>query len=66
MALEIPAGVDAELRNRGGTVIAPESNGKYRLIPGDTYECVSTKDTWYHASLTFQAADGPDSHRPGP
>ncbi len=66
VALEVPAGVDAELRNRGGTVIAPESNGKYRLIPGDTYECVSTKDTWYHASLTFQAADGQTVTAPVP
>ena len=55
--LAVPDGVAAQLQNLDGIVLEPQG-GSYRLIPGDTYVCVTTKNTWYHASQEFTAADG--------
>lgn len=33
-------------------------DGRYALVPNETYTCVSTKDTYYHAAVDFTAAAG--------
>ena len=52
-----PAGTSADVFNAAGSEILP-ADGVYHLIPDETYTCVSTKDTWFHASRSFTAAEG--------
>lgn len=57
VSLTVPDGVTAEVINAAGSVIAPV-DGKYALVPGESYTCRSTKATHYHAEKTFTAASG--------
>lgn len=54
--------VKVEVFADNDTLVAPQKAGEtqdtYRLIPGATYRCQSTKNTYYHARTEFKAADG--------
>lgn len=56
------ADVTVQITNAAGSVIAPvaENNGTdtYKLVPGETYTWLSTKNTYYHATASFTAAEG--------
>lgn len=56
------AGVNLEVVNTAGAVIAPkrQSNDKtvFALVPGEAYTYVSTKNTWYHTTALFTASGG--------
>ncbi len=50
-----PAGTDAALYGPGDKPVSPV-NGAYRLIPGEEYSCVTTKNDYFHATSVFTAA----------
>lgn len=53
------ADVSVEIMNAAGSVIAPTASEKgsdsYKLIPGESYTYVTTKNTYYHATASFTA-----------
>ncbi len=52
-------GVSVSVADAAGTVIAPQADGKtYRLVPGNQYTYVATRDAWYHATAGFTASAG--------
>ena len=55
--LTIPEGVDVQVENGAGSIIAPVE-GAYHLIPGERYTYRATKDTHYHTVRTFTASEG--------
>ena len=55
--LTVPAGVDVQVENAAGSVIAPV-NGVYHLIPGESYTYRATQNTHYHTAASFTAAEG--------
>lgn len=57
VTLTIPAGTTVQVLNGAGSEIAPVS-GVYHLVPGETYTCIATKNTWYHTQITFTASSG--------
>ena len=57
VTLAIPTGTAVQVLNGAGSEIAPVS-GVYHLVPGETYTCIATKDTWYHTQITFTASNG--------
>ena len=57
VTLAIPTGTTVQVLNGAGSEIAPVS-GVYHLVPGETYTCIATKDTWYHTQITFTASNG--------
>lgn len=50
-------GVTVQVQNAAGSVIAPVE-GVYRLIPGESYTYLATKQTLYHARGSFTASAG--------
>ncbi len=58
VSLRVPGGTSAEVRNAAGSKIAPISGDSYRLIPGQTYTYLATKDETSHTTASFTAADG--------
>lgn len=57
VTLTIPTGTTVQVLNGAGSEIAPVS-GVYHLVPGETYTCIATKNTWYHTQITFTASRG--------
>ena len=57
VTLELPADTTAVVYNAASAEIRPVE-GVYRLIPGEEYTCVATKNTYYHTKQTFTAAQG--------
>ncbi|MEA4966095.1 MAG: dockerin type I domain-containing protein [Oscillospiraceae bacterium] len=57
VTLRVPDGTTAEVTNEAGAVIAPVG-GVYRLIPGASYTCTATKNTYYHTAVAFTASEG--------
>ena len=49
--------VSIQVLNAAGSVIAPVE-GKYHLIPGETYRYIATKADNYHTTASFTAAQG--------
>lgn len=64
------AGVEVEVINEAGAVIAPRSRNEYELvfplIPGESYTYVSGKNTWYHTTASFTASSGLTVNVPTP
>ena len=58
VTVNTPSGCTAEIRDAAGNTVMPTSDGSYGLIPGSSYTCITTKNTWYHTSVTFTASDG--------
>ncbi|MGN0825821.1 MAG: hypothetical protein ACI4NK_05400, partial [Christensenellales bacterium] len=65
----IPAGTEAEIVNAAGGVIQPLVCGEvvdgvyvntYALTPGEEYDCIATKNRYFHTSASFTAAEGTD------
>lgn len=65
----IPAGTEAEIINAAGGVIQPLVCGEvvdgvyvntYALTPGEEYDCIATKNRYFHTSARFTAAEGTD------
>lgn len=65
----IPAGTEAEIVNAAGGVIQPLICGEvvdgvyvntYALTPGEEYDCIATKNRYFHTSASFTAAEGTD------
>lgn len=65
----IPAGTEAEIINAAGGVIQPLVCGEvvdgvyvntYALTPGEEYDCIATKNRYFHTSASFTAAEGTD------
>ena len=63
----IPAGTEAEIVNAAGGVIQPLVCGEvvdgvyvntYALTPGEEYDCIATKNRYFHTSASFTAAEG--------
>ena len=63
-------GTSVEVFTKDGFPVTPKTPGAgqsvFALVPGETYECVSTKDTFYHTSVTFQATAGLSFDAPAP
>lgn len=57
VTLTAPAGTEAALSGPGDTPVSP-TDGVYLLIPGEEYSYTTTKDTYFHATAAFTAADG--------
>lgn len=38
----------------------------YHLVPGESYTCIATKNTWYHTQITFTASSGLNVSVPEP
>ena len=57
VTLDVPSGTAVQVSNSAGSEIAPV-DGTYHLIPGESYVCIATKNTWYHAQITFTASNG--------
>ena len=51
--------------NGAGSEIAPV-DGIYHLVPGETYTCIATKNTWYHTQIPFTASSGLNVSVPEP
>lgn len=55
------ADVSVEVMNAAGSVIAPvaseQGSDSYKLIPGESYTYVTTKNTYYHATASFTAQE---------
>ncbi len=52
-----------EVRTASGAVVAPKSQPSssqsiYALIPGESYQCINTVDSYYHTSVKFTAKQG--------
>ena len=59
VAVTLPDGDTAvSVRNAAGYEIAPLENGTYRLIPGEKYTYLSTKNEHFHTTSEFTAAAG--------
>lgn len=54
--ITVPAGTDTAVFNAADSEIAPVGSGTYRLIPGESYTWITTKQEFYHASGSFEAA----------
>lgn len=50
-------GVSTQIFNAAGAEMVP-SDGVYRLVPGESYTCLATKNTYYHTETVFTASDG--------
>ena len=57
VTLSVPAGTAAAVYNGAGSEILPVGS-VYHLVPGEPYSWITTKNTWYHASGSFTAAEG--------
>lgn len=55
VTVSVPSGTTVEVLNAAGSAIAPV-NGVYKLVAGETYTCIATKNTWYHSKVAFTAA----------
>lgn len=51
------ADVSVVVMNAAGSVIAPVGSDSYKLIPGESYTYVTTKNTYYHATASFTAQE---------
>ncbi len=58
VTLSPESGVTAELLNENGSKVAETASNTYRLIAGETYTYIATKDTYFHTKETFTARDG--------
>ena len=56
--ITVPAGTDTAVFNAADSEIAPIGSGTYRLIPGERYTWITTKQEFYHAAGSFEAAAG--------
>ena len=56
--ITVPAGTDTAVFNAADSEIAPVGSGTYRLIPGERYTWITTKQEFYHAAGSFEAAAG--------
>lgn len=66
VTVQIPADCTAEIRDAAGNAVPMSANGTYAMVPGSAYTCVTTKNVWYHASVSFTAADGMTVAAPEP
>lgn len=57
VTLAVPSGTTVQVINGAGSEIAPV-DGTYHLVPGESYTCIATKNTWYHTQITFTASSG--------
>lgn len=65
VTLSIPSGTTVQVFNGAGSEIAPV-DGTYHLVPGESYTCIATKNTWYHTQITFTASNGLNVSVPEP
>lgn len=57
VTLTAQGGVELAVYNAAGTQI-PGNQNIYRLVPGQAYTYIATKDTYFHATASFTAAAG--------
>lgn len=65
VTLNVPSGTTVQVFNGAGSEIAPV-DGTYHLVPGESYTCIATKNTWYHTQITFTASNGLNVSVPEP
>ena len=65
VTLTVPSGTTVQVFNGAGSEIAPV-DGTYHLVPGESYTCIATKNTWYHTQITFTASSGLNVSVPEP
>lgn len=65
VTLAVPSGTTVQVINGAGSEIAPV-DGIYHLVPGESYTCIATKNTWYHTQITFTASSGLNVSVPEP
>ena len=65
VTLAAPSGTTVQVINGAGSEIAPV-DGIYHLVPGESYTCIATKNTWYHTQITFTASSGLNVSVPEP
>lgn len=65
MTLAVPSGTTVQVINGAGSEIAPV-DGIYHLVPGESYTCIATKNTWYHTQIAFTASSGLNVSVPEP
>lgn len=58
VTLQETGDLTVQVINAAGSVIAPSTGQVYRLIPGESYICSTTRDTYYHAERSFVASAG--------
>ncbi len=58
VTLDIPEETTVYLVNSLGSMITINSQGIYRLIPGETYTYIATKEVYYHSTASFEASAG--------
>lgn len=52
--ITVPAGTDTAVFNAADSEIAPVGSGTYRLIPGERYTWITTKQEFYHAAAALR------------
>ena len=66
VTVQTPADCAVTICDAAGNAVPMSANGTYALVPGSAYTCVTTKNVWYHASVSFTAAGGMTVTAPTP
>ena len=57
VSLVLPEETTVSLYNEAGAEIMPSDGSSYRLIPGETYTYIGTRQEYYHSTATFIATE---------